>query len=159
MDTLPLDVSDLLRELDGDGVPARTDSAPAVAAGSRIGHVHLQVSELDAAERFYAGVLGFDVTVDTYPGALFVSAGGYHHHIGLNTWQTLGAPRPAPGSVGLRSFEVLLPDARALTDVLDRIDASGIDVAGVADNSAEPGSATPMLLQDPFGIAVVLRCA
>jgi catechol 2,3-dioxygenase len=159
MDTLPLDVSDLLRELDGDGVPARPNLAPAVGAGSRIGHVHLQVSELDAAERFYSGVLGFDVTVDTYPGALFVSAGGYHHHIGLNTWQTLGAPRPAPGSVGLRSFEVLLPDATALTDVLDRVDASGIEVAEVADDSAEPGPPAAMLLHDPFGIAVLLRCA
>jgi catechol 2,3-dioxygenase len=159
MDTLRLDVSDLLRELDGDGVPARPDPASAVAAGSRIGHVHLQVSELDAAERFYCGVLGFDVTVRTYQGALFVSAGGYHHHIGLNTWQTLGARRLAPGSVGLRSFEVLLPDITALTHVLDRVDAAGIDVTAVAEDSAEPGSPAAMLLHDPFGLAVVLRCA
>jgi catechol 2,3-dioxygenase len=154
MDTLRLDLPDLLRELDGDA-----GSAPAsgVAAGTRIGHVHLQISELDAAERFYCGVLGFDVTVRAYSGALFVSAGGYHHHIGLNTWQTLGAPPPAPGGVGLRSFEVLLPDDVALTRALDRIGAAGIDVERLDGGPASPGA--PALVHDPFGIAVVLRRA
>ncbi|MFZ0387280.1 MAG: VOC family protein [Solirubrobacteraceae bacterium] len=156
MDTLRLDLSDLLGELD-----AEAGSAPAstVAAGTQIGHVHLQISELDAAERFYHGVLGFDVTVRSYPGALFVSAGGYHHHIGLNTWQTLGAPPPAPGGVGLRSFEVLLPDGVALTRVLDRIGAAGLEVERLDGDLAPPGSPAPALVHDPFGIAVVLRSA
>jgi catechol 2,3-dioxygenase len=156
MDTLRLDLSDLLSELDGDAT-----SAPSfgVAAGTRIGHVHLQISGLDAAERFYCGVLGFDVTVRTYSGALFVSAGGYHHHVGLNTWQTLGAPSPPPGGVGLRSFEVLLPDGAALTRALDRIGAAGIDIERLDGALASPGSPAPTLVHDPFGIAVVLRCA
>jgi catechol 2,3-dioxygenase len=156
MDTLRLDLSGLLRELDQD---PELDPASAVMAGTRIGHVHLQVSELDAAERLYCAVLGFDVTVRTYPGALFVSAGGYHHHIGLNTWQTLGAPPASPGGVGLRSFEVLLPDGAALTRALDRVDAAGIEVQRPSSNAASPDSAAPALVRDPFGIAVVLRSA
>jgi catechol 2,3-dioxygenase len=156
MDTLRLDLSELLRELDDDAEP---DPVPAVAAGTRIGHVHLQISELDAAERFYCGVLGFDVTVRTYSGALFVSAGGYHHHLGLNTWQTLGAPSLSAGGVGLRSFEVLLPDGAALTRALDRLEAGGIDVSHVTGDLASPGSPAPALVRDPFGIAVVLRSA
>ena len=156
MDTLRLDLAGLLRELDGD---AELDPATAVMAGTRIGHVHLQVSELDAAERFYCGVLCFDVAVRTYPGALFVAAGGYHHHIGLNTWQTLGAPPPSPGGVGLRSFELLLPDGAALTRALDRVDAAGIDVRRPDGEAVPPDSPAPGLVRDPFGIAVVLRSA
>jgi catechol 2,3-dioxygenase len=156
MDTLRLDLHELLRELDGD--PGR-DAASTVTAGTRIGHVHLQVSELDAAERFYCGVLGFDATVRTYSGALFVSAGGYHHHIGLNTWQTLGAPPLSSGGLGLRSFEVLLPDRDALTRALDRVDAAGIDVSSESGGLTSPGSRAAALVRDPFGIAVVLRSA
>jgi catechol 2,3-dioxygenase len=74
-----------------------------------MGHVHLNVADLDAAERFYVGELGFDVTVRSYPGALFVSTGGYHHHIGLNTWAGRGAPAPPPGARGLDSFAVVPP--------------------------------------------------
>jgi catechol 2,3-dioxygenase len=155
METLRLDLPELLREPDDD---AGSDPASAVAAGTRIGHVHLQVSELESAERFYCGVLGFDVTVRAYPGALFVSAGGYHHHIGLNTWQTLGAPPLPPGGVGLRSFEVLLPDDAALTRALDRVDAAGVGVERLNGDVSSPGSPAPALVRDPFGIAVVLRC-
>lgn len=156
MDTLRLDLAELLREPDGD---AGSDPGSTVTAGTRIGHVHLQISELAAAERFYCGVLGFDVTVRAYPGALFVSAGGYHHHIGLNTWQTLGAPPVAPGSVGLRSFEVLLPDDASLTGALDRVDAAGIGVERLTGGVTSPDSPAPALVRDPFGIAVVLRRA
>jgi catechol 2,3-dioxygenase len=156
MDTLHLDLSELLRELDSDAGPA---PASAVAAGTRIGHVHLQISELDAAERFYCGVLGFDVTVRTYPGALFVSAGGYHHHLGLNTWQTRGAPPLSPGGIGLRSFEVLLPDGAALGRALDRVEAGGIDLERLNGRQESPDTPGPALVRDPFGIAVVLRSA
>jgi catechol 2,3-dioxygenase len=156
MNTLRLDLFDLLRELDGDVGP---DRASAVAAGTRIGHVHLQVSNVDAAERFYSGVLGFDVTARSYPGALFVSAGGYHHHIGLNTWQSLGAAPVAPDGVGLRSFEVVLPDAAALARVLDRVGAAGIVVSVPDAGAAAPAPAEGVLVRDPFGIAVVLHSA
>jgi catechol 2,3-dioxygenase len=108
MATLPLDLESVLSELGADGVSG--DPGP-MAAGTRIGHVHLQVSQLDAAERFYAGSLELEVMVRSYPGALFVAAGGYHHHIGLNTWQSAGAPAPPEGARGLEHYELVLPDA------------------------------------------------
>ncbi len=106
MATLPLDLNDLLGELDGEPV-----AGSAVPPGTRMGHVHLNVADLAASERFYAGLLGLDVTARTYPGALFLSAGGYHHHIGLNTWRGEGVPAPPAGSLGLRSFEIVVPSA------------------------------------------------
>lgn len=104
MATLPLDLDGLLEELPAEALNAAgrgtalTIEQTALPAGTRIGHVHLQVSELSATERFYSGVLGLAVIVRAYPGALFVAAGGYHHHIGLNTWHSAGAaaPRQAP---------------------------------------------------------------
>lgn len=115
MATLPLDLRGLMAELRGEEAPG-----PArVAARTKIGHVHLNVSDLAAAERFYSDELGFDVMVRGYPGALFVAAGGYHHHIGLNTWNGAGAAAPPPGSLGLDHFEILVPgleSARELTD-------------------------------------------
>jgi catechol 2,3-dioxygenase len=157
MDTLRLDLSGLLSEQDGDDVSDA--AASAIAAGTRIGHVHLQISELGAAERFYCDVLGFDATVRTYSGALFVSAGGYHHHLGLNTWQTRGAPPPSAGSLGLRSFEVLLPDDAALIRALDRVEAAAIDLDRLDGGPGPAGSPAPALVRDPFGLAVVLRSA
>ena len=98
MSTLPLDLDDVSASLGADRAPA------ARARRDRIGHVHLQVADLREAEAFYHGVLGFDVMVRGYPGALFVSAGGYHHHIGLNTWHSAGAaPAPAARSGFARS--------------------------------------------------------
>jgi catechol 2,3-dioxygenase len=144
MATLALDLQSLAGELrDEPGV------APAVPAGTRMGHVHLQVSDIEEAEAFYHGVLGFDVTVRGYPGALFVSAGGYHHHIGLNTWHSAGSSPPARGSVGLRSFDVRLSDEAELDRVLARIDAVGLPVESIDG----PGA----LVRDPSGNAVVLR--
>ena len=143
MATLPLDLEDLLGEL-GDG--QELDAAP--PPGTTMGHVHLQVSDLTAAEQFYVGVLGFDVTVRGYPGALFVAAGGYHHHLGLNTWNSAGAPPRADGSVGLRSFEVVLPSEPELERVLQRASAAGVA-------SAPDGATT--LVRDPFGNGVLLR--
>jgi catechol 2,3-dioxygenase len=142
MATLPLDLEDIVTELP----PASAKDAFA-PPGTRMGHVHLQVSDLDQAEAFYSGVLGFDVMVKGYAGALFVSAGGYHHHVGLNTWQSLGAGAPPPGAIGLRSFDVVLPDTEELKRVLARVNE-----AGVATERSD-GSA---VVHDPSGNAVRL---
>ncbi|MBV8219609.1 MAG: VOC family protein [Solirubrobacterales bacterium] len=143
MSTLALDLNDVLGELQ-----AASELQTHVPSGTKIGHVHLQVSDLGEAEAFYHGVLGFDVVVRGYPGALFVSAGGYHHHIGLNTWHSAGAAAGPEGSVGLRSFEIELPDARALEAVLARIDAASIPSTRRHDG---------VLVHDPFGNGAVLR--
>jgi len=142
MATLPLDLDGLMVE--------SGDRSSTVPAGTTVGHVHLQVSDLDESERFYSGVLGFDVTVRGYPGALFVSAGGYHHHVGLNTWHSAGASPPPPGSVGLRSFEVVLPDRAAFEGILERLRAAGIEGETV-DGST--------LVRDPSGNGVLLTVA
>lgn len=148
MATVPLDLDDLLDELDGlrAGVPAVPET---VAAGSRVGHVHLQVADLRDAEEFYSRVLGFEVTVRGYPEALFVSAGGYHHHVGLNTWHSAGANPPPSGSIGLREFEVVLPDGDALDEVVGRVQAAGLQLERADDGAA--------LVRDPSGNAVRLR--
>jgi len=143
MATLPLDVRDLLGELDDSPI------APLAPSGTTIGHAHLQVAEFDEVERFYNGVLGFDVVVRTYPGALFVSAGGYHHHIGLNTWNSAGSGPPAPGAVGLRHYEILLPEENALQQTVARVHAAGV--------AAEPVGDGAQLIRDPSGNGVVLR--
>jgi catechol 2,3-dioxygenase len=145
MATLPLDLQSLADEL--SGAPPVPDRLP---AGTRMGHVHLQVADVAAAEDFYRGVLGFDVTVRGYPGALFVSAGGYHHHIGLNTWNSAGAAPPVPGAVGLSSFDVRLPDRVELERVLARVSAAGL--------AADPSDGATVV-RDPSGNAVVLRSA
>jgi catechol 2,3-dioxygenase len=143
MSTLPLDLDDVIAEL-----RAASELQSSVPAGTNIGHVHLQVSDLSEAEAFYHGVLGFDVMVRGYPGALFVSAGGYHHHIGLNTWHSAGAAPAPESSVGLRSFEIELPDERALEAVLARADAASISSTRLHDG---------VLVRDPVGNGVVLR--
>ena len=143
MSTLPLDLDDVLAEL--KAATALQREAP---SGTTIGHVHLQVADLAQAESFYHGVLGFDVIVRDYPGALFVSAGGYHHHIGLNTWHSAGAAPATSGAVGLRSFAIDLPGVHALAAVLARVQEASIASAPV------PGGA---LVHDPFGSGVVLR--
>jgi catechol 2,3-dioxygenase len=154
MATLRLDLQDLAGEL--------TDTEPvseALAAESRMGHVHLQVENIARAEAFYHGVLGFDVTVRGYPGALFVSAGGYHHHLGLNTWNSAGSGPPAPGSVGLSSLEVRLPDAAELQRVLDRARTAGVTVVEDVDPplAGAPTGSERAIVHDPSGIALVLR--
>jgi catechol 2,3-dioxygenase len=142
MATLPLDIDSVLEELRQSAELQRT--AP---AGTTIGHVHLQVADIAESEAFYHGVLGFDVMVRSYPGALFVSAGGYHHHLGLNTWHSRGSSPPVPGAVGLRHFEVRLPDNDALDDVLARVQAAGTPA------DARDGCA---FLRDPSGNGVAL---
>jgi catechol 2,3-dioxygenase len=91
-----------------------------LAAGTVIGHIHLRVADLREAERFYHQILGFEVTAQM-PGALFVSAGGYHHHIGLNTWESRGAPPPPENSLGLRFFSVELPTAEEIERLAERL--------------------------------------
>jgi catechol 2,3-dioxygenase len=145
MDTLPLDLDSVLGELGG----AR-ELQPLVPPGTEIGHVHLQVSDIHEAEDFYSGVLGFEVTVRGYPGALFVSAGGYHHHLGLNTWHSAGAAPPALGAVGLRSFEITLPNPQELERLLERVSAAGVELQQDGDGS---------LIRDPSGNALLLRSA
>jgi catechol 2,3-dioxygenase len=142
MDTRPLDIGGLLGELRGD-----EDPGPA-AEGTRIGHVHLNVGDLAAAEEFYAGLLGLEVTVRGYPGALFVASGGYHHHIGLNTWAGEGAPPPPTGSRGLRWFEIVLPDEPALEEQVGRLDAKGVEYERDED---------VLHLRDPSGNGIALR--
>ncbi len=96
-------------------------------AGTRIGHIHLQVADIPQAEHFYHAILGFDITA-RMPGALFVSAGGYHHHIGMNTWQSRGAGPAPENSAGLRSFVIALPHREALAAVRARLAASAVDM-------------------------------
>ncbi|HET9706021.1 MAG TPA: VOC family protein [Vicinamibacterales bacterium] len=117
MATDPLDLQALLEEAEGGAAWSGLD------AGTVMGHVHLHVPHLDAAEAFYCGAVGFDPTQRGYPGALFVAAGGYHHHLGLNTWTGIGAPPPPEDAVGLRSFTVESPalEPRELADETTRV--------------------------------------
>jgi catechol 2,3-dioxygenase len=109
--------------------PARSsqgEGSPEPLSSRRMGHVHLHVRDLDEAEDFYCGVMGFDVMLRWPPSALFISAGGYHHHIGLNTWAGVGAPPPPDDAAGLKWFEVVLPNSSALEKVVGRLEAAGV---------------------------------
>ncbi|MCI0396130.1 MAG: VOC family protein, partial [Chloroflexi bacterium] len=112
----PLDIEGILAELRGQDAPW-TGLDPETT----IGHMHLHVADLEAAEAFYVGVLGFELIARLSHSAGFVSAGGYHHHIGYNVWAGVGAPPPPPDAVGLRWYEIRLPDAAALDQVVDRL--------------------------------------
>jgi catechol 2,3-dioxygenase len=101
---------------------------------TRIGHVHLKVADLERALGFYCGVLGFELMQRMGNSAAFISAGGYHHHIGLNTWESAGGKPPAPGTTGLYHFAVLYPDRAALADALQRLIAAGIPLEGASDH-------------------------
>lgn len=114
MTTEPLDVQGLLQAASG--------SAVELPAGTRLGHVHLSVSTLEAAEAFYVDRLGMSVTTRRYPGALFLAAGGYHHHVGVNVWGGAGRPHPPAGALGLLSFEVVVPDVDARRRLLGEAD-------------------------------------
>lgn len=169
MATLALDLRDLMTELDeeggaaaapgaggGAGAPGSAERAVAdrdragrgLAAGARIGHVHLNVADLGEAERFYGDLLGFEVTARRYPGALFLAAGGYHHHVGANTWAGAGAPAPPDGALGLRHFAVELPDQLELDRAVDRLWAAGLPV------ELGDGEAT---IHDPSANRAILR--
>jgi catechol 2,3-dioxygenase len=105
-----------------------------VAEGTRIGHVHLKVADLDRALSFYCGVLGFELMQRYGNQAAFVSAGGYHHHIGLNTWESAGGQPPAPGTTGLFHLAILYPTRAALADALRRLMEAGIELDGASDH-------------------------
>jgi catechol 2,3-dioxygenase len=142
MATDPLDLEGVMGELGPD------EAIDGMPAGTRLGHVHLQVADLAEAEAFYRGVLGLDVTVRHYPGALFLSAGGYHHHVGVNVWAGQGAPAPPAGARGLGRFEVVVPEAGELARIRARADAAGLPA------EEEEGA---LLLADPSGNRVAIR--
>ncbi len=119
-------------------------SAP-IAAGARIGHVHLKVADLDRALGFYCGVLGFQLMQRYGTQAAFVSAGGYHHHLGLNTWESLGATPPPPGHTGLFHTAILYPTRPDLADALRRLLAAEIPLDGASDH----GVSEALYLRDP----------
>ena len=118
---------------------------PAIDPGTRIGHVHLRVADLDRALAFYQGVLGFQITQKLGHSAAFLSAGGYHHHIGLNTWQSRNGSPPPPVSTGLYHFAILYPTRRALAQALECLNQSFYEINGAADH----GVSEAIYLCDP----------
>ena len=119
---------------------------------TRIGHVHLTVSDLDRSLAFYRDVLGFEVTSHYGRDAVFVSAGGYHHHIGLNTWAGRGAPQPPAGTTGLYHFAILFPDRTALAAAVRRVIDAGVPLEGASDH----GVSEAIYLRDPDGNGIEL---
>jgi catechol 2,3-dioxygenase len=116
-----------------------------IISGTRIGHVHLKVADLDRALGFYCGVLGFEVMQRHGDQAAFISAGGYHHYIGLNTWESKGGHPPAPGTTGLFHTAILYPTRAALADALRRVLGAGIQLDGASDH----GVSEALYLRDP----------
>lgn len=121
--------------------PTSTDP---IDAGVRIGHAHLKVSDIDRSLAFYCGVLGFGL-VARLPQAAFVAAGDYHHHLGLNTWESRGGSPPPPGSTGLYHVAILYPTRTALADALRRLRSAGIPLTGASDH----GVIEALYLNDP----------
>jgi catechol 2,3-dioxygenase len=120
-------------------------SAEPIDPGVDIGHVHLKVSDIDRSLDFYCGVLGFELTGRSGNEAAFISAGGYHHHIGLNTWTSAGGKPPAPGTTGLFHLAIRYPTRRALADALNRLGEAGIRLSGASDH----GVSEALYLGDP----------
>lgn len=138
----PLDVRGLLGELNG-----RDEIWKGLSSGTVLGHMHLQIANVARDQAFYRDILGFDVMANM-GSASFVSAGGYHHHVGMNSWNSAGAPPPPPDAVGLQYFTVLLPTQDALSGTIDRVRNAGISV-----EETEPG----LLVRDPSHNGVVLK--
>ena len=124
----------------------------AIDARVDIGHAHLKVSDIDRALGFYRDVLGFDVTQQAGDQAAFLSAGGYHHHLGINTWESRGGSAPAPGTTGLYHVAIRYPDRATLGDALRRVVEAGIPIAGATDH----GVSEAVYLRDPDGNGVEL---
>lgn len=127
-------------------------AARPIASGTRIGHVHLKVSNIQRALDFYAGVLGFELQQLYGAQAAFISAGGYHHHIGLNTWESEGGSPPPHGTTGLFHLAILYPQRADLADALKRLSAHGIELDGASDH----GVSEALYLRDPDGNGVEL---
>lgn len=144
MGTVALDVDDLLSEIESTPIE---DDPPELPEGTIIGHIHLHVRDLESAEAFYVDLLGFDAVLRSYPGALFVSSHGYHHHVGLNVWAGIGAPAPPDDAVGLLSFTLRPPNDRDPTAIVE-----GLKQAGYEVQEGEAGWVT----KDPQGIEIVL---
>jgi catechol 2,3-dioxygenase len=143
MSTLPLDAADLMGELDD---PA-TEPFEGLPAGTTMGHIHLQVRDVPEAIGFYRDVVGLDLMATYGPQAAFLSAGGYHHHVGANTWNSQGSGPAPEGAATLRHATLVLPDADALGDVLERLAAAGVEVV-----EREGGR----LVRDPSGVPLLL---
>ena len=120
--------------------------------GVDIGHVHLKVADLDRSLDFYCGVLGFELTGRMGDEAAFISAGGYHHHIGLNTWESAGGSAPPPGTTGLYHAAIRYPTRRALAEALQRLGEAGIALNGASDH----GVSEALYLSDPDGTGLEL---
>ena len=121
------------------------DGGRPISQGVRIGHVHLKVANIERALGFYCGVLGFELVVRVGNEAAFISAGGYHHHIGLNTWESRGGSPPAPGTTGLYHLAILYPTRAELSDALRRVIDAGIQLDGASDH----GVSEALYLRDP----------
>ncbi|MHB8654886.1 MAG: VOC family protein [Terriglobia bacterium] len=128
------------------------NNTKAIATTTRIGHVHLKVSELQRSLDFFCGVLGFELTQRMGNSAAFISAGGYHHHIGLNTWESAGGQAPPAGATGLYHLAILYPNRKELGDALRRVIEAGIPLDGAADH----GVSEALYLRDPDGNGVEL---
>jgi len=128
--------------------------AEAIDPGADIGHVHLKVADIDRALDFYHGVLGFDVMLRLGDQAAFISAGGYHHHIGLNTWESKGGSAPPPGTTGLYHVAIRYPNRAALGKALRRVLDAGIPLTGASDH----GVSEAIYLRDPDDNGVELYC-
>jgi catechol 2,3-dioxygenase len=139
---IPFDAEGLLEA--GATENTRWEGLP---AGTRLGHMHLRVGDIERAKEFYHGVLGFDVMAEM-PEALFVSAGGYHHHIGMNIWESKGASAPPEHTAGLRFFTVDLPGDAALKNVVDRVSAAGLSPERTAEG---------IVVRDPWSTQILLR--
>ena len=128
-----------------------TASSP-IDPGVRIGHVHLKVADLDRSLAFYRDVLGFELTQRFGAQAAFLSAGGYHHHLGLNTWECRGGSAPPPGSTGLYHVAIVYPTRALLADALRRLQKAGVPIEGASDH----GVSEAIYLRDPDGNGVEL---
>lgn len=128
------------------------EESKSIHPGTRIGHVHLKVADLERAIGFYEGVLGFELTQRYGAQAAFLSAGGYHHHLGLNTWESLGGSPPPRGATGLYHVAILYPRRAELADAMRRLMKAGIPLDGASDH----GVSEALYLRDPDGNGVEL---
>lgn len=146
MDTIALDLGALLDEAEADGRPWT-----GLAAGTRVGHVHLHVAHLAPAVDFYRDIIGLDLMILWGGTAAFMSAGGYHHHLGLNTWAGVGAPQPPADAVGIRIWDILVPSSSDIETVVARVERASIAYERQADGA--------IITRDPSGNALRLSVA